>query len=354
MAIISEHIRNFSQNVPPNTFIGGIAKIGGTGVNAPIDTPTKLANKLGININRVSGFKVKGNNVEVRIKGSYTMGSFGALNQVDANQNITYFYDNEGLVSAMQSHYAFRYCVNFSDFKFSSNLLLISNDAFSYTSIVHADLSYLTSATTGEWGNMFRFCLELLSANTGELGTTGLGQGQIFFNCPKLQLENVTTKVRFYNQMFRASGSVSGTFNNPYVLELNSFSFSHTNRAENVYLPNCVRFRNEEFYRGTAAQGNFLKQVVAPKVTAIGVNGGNGSCFVKNHALELLDIRACKFFYGTVSFTDSMKAGGIIKVHIFMATSNAGGANAELVYLKTTRGVTVQFYDDAGNYVSTL
>ena len=44
--MIDQHVRTFAQNVAANTFIGGIAKQGGTGVNAPIDTPSKLASKL--------------------------------------------------------------------------------------------------------------------------------------------------------------------------------------------------------------------------------------------------------------------------------------------------------------------
>ena len=46
--------------------------------------------------------------------------------------------------------------------------------------------------------------------------------------------------------------------------------------------------------------------------------------------------------------------GCVIEANIYLATANAGGADVDLLYAKNTRGCTVNFYDDLGNYVSTL
>lgn len=51
---------------------------------------------------------------------------------------------------------------------------------------------------------------------------------------------------------------------------------------------------------------------------------------------------------------DNLKTGCKIEANIFLATANAGAVDAGLDYAKTTRGAIVDFYDDAGNYVSTL
>ena len=92
------------QKYKPNTFIGGIAKLGGTGVNAPINTTALLATKLGIAENRIRAFKVVGDDVEFYIKDNYAVTAFGAVNAVDANQNITYYYDYEGKVNKLDTY----------------------------------------------------------------------------------------------------------------------------------------------------------------------------------------------------------------------------------------------------------
>lgn len=81
----------------PNTFIGGIAKLGGTGANAPILTAAELASRLGISVNIIKGFRVVGEDVECRIMQEYTAQgyAFGHQFPIDANQNITFFHDIE-------------------------------------------------------------------------------------------------------------------------------------------------------------------------------------------------------------------------------------------------------------------
>jgi len=44
----------------------------------------------------------------------------------------------------------------------------------------------------------------------------------------------------------------------------------------------------------------------------------------------------------------------LIQVHVDLASDNSGNANAALQWAKDNRNATVEFYDDDGNYVSTL
>lgn len=94
-------MRQFAKaGASPNTFIGGIAKTGGTGINAPIDTPYKLSQKLGIAVNRITGFRVNGDDVACRIRGNYEtpFAAFGNTGTGNSNLNITSYNDAEGLV----------------------------------------------------------------------------------------------------------------------------------------------------------------------------------------------------------------------------------------------------------------
>ena len=87
------------QKYKPNTFIGGIAKLGGTGANAPINTTALLATKLGIAENRIRAFKVVGDDVECYIKGTYV-----PIDSVFPNNtNLTYFIDTDKLMQTIQN-----------------------------------------------------------------------------------------------------------------------------------------------------------------------------------------------------------------------------------------------------------
>lgn len=74
-------------------------------------------------------------------------------------------------------------------------------------------------------------------------------------------------------------------------------------------------------------------------------------------ALTVLNIKKCKSF-GTVGVggrgITAPKAGMIFNVNVALLTSNAGAVNADMLYYKTNYGCVINFYDDSGNYVSTL
>jgi hypothetical protein len=337
--------KSIFKQFEPNTFIGGVA--------STINTASLLATKLQISVSRIRAFRVVGDNIEFNITGFYTVPTFGGTNVSDADQNITYYYDDAALATTL-SYFCFRNCLNFIDFRFYS-LNNIGNSAFSNTRIVNADLSSLSQSLGGEWLNMFQFCSELVTVNTGELTNTIGQSASLFRNCQKLT--NVSTKIKYYGQMYRGSGLPGAYLYNEFVLELRGLAFLQATWGK-VELPNCIKIINEEFIQTSGIR--YLKEVILPKVVSIGAINGNGSAFRGQTSLELVDLRACKHFYGGIgnfiqyNFRDACKVGTIIKVHVFMSTSDNGFANEELLYIKNNRGGIVEFYDDNGIYVSTL
>lgn len=141
--------RQFAKSLAtPNTFIGGIAKTGGTGVNAPIDTPYKLSQKLGIAVNRITGFKVIGDDVECRIRGSYSVPqyAFGNVGTGNSNTNITTFFDIDGNVSMPEAFCFYGTTIQHVNFP---NATQIGNRAFDNCSFLNEGLLPMVTKITG-------------------------------------------------------------------------------------------------------------------------------------------------------------------------------------------------------------
>ena len=92
------------------------------------------------------------------------------------------------------------------------------------------------------------------------------------------------------------------------------------------------------------------------------INGDISNCFQGLVSMLLLSMRKLKK-YGetpnigngaTISGFGGLKYGCIIEVNIAISTANSGSAHAALLYAKNQRGAIVRFYDNSGNYVSTL
>lgn len=94
-----------------NTFIGGIAKLGGTGDNAPILTAAELATTLGISESIIQGFKVVGEDVECVILENFSLPSVCFQN----NENIIFF--NSHNVTSIGAN-AFRSCASLTSVDF--------------------------------------------------------------------------------------------------------------------------------------------------------------------------------------------------------------------------------------------
>ena len=89
--MFTQHIKNYSQNIAPNTFIGG--------VGATINSKNLLAERLLINPNRILGFKMYGLNIECRILGTYN------VQRPDGTSifpnSLTYFRDVDQLINRL-------------------------------------------------------------------------------------------------------------------------------------------------------------------------------------------------------------------------------------------------------------
>jgi hypothetical protein len=73
--------------------------------------------------------------------------------------------------------------------------------------------------------------------------------------------------------------------------------------------------------------------------------------------ISVIDIKKCTSF-GTSGLggrgITTPKTGAIFNVNIALLTSNAGAVNADMLYYKTNYACIINFYDNSGNYVSTL
>jgi hypothetical protein len=84
----------------PNTFIGG--------VSATITSKNQLGIKLGISNTRVKNFRIIGSDIQCAITGgSYQI----PANAFNGDTSITYFLDNDGLVTDINSS-GFQACTN--------------------------------------------------------------------------------------------------------------------------------------------------------------------------------------------------------------------------------------------------
>lgn len=87
MNLVNSYI--FTPPITYNTYIGGIS--------SSVSSATLLASKLGISVGAISNFAIVGSDIKCKITGSYEM----PLNCWYNNSTITYFKDNDGLVSKL-------------------------------------------------------------------------------------------------------------------------------------------------------------------------------------------------------------------------------------------------------------
>ena len=135
-------------------------------------------------------------------------------------------------------------------------------------------------------------------------------------------------------------------------LELNSLvrlgnqSIRNLPLLENLSLP-MLRdmYGSNWFLRGMTS----LKVLNAPLLNKGGNNFLEGSV-----SLEYCNIKMMKNALGSNSFLN-IKTNCIIDANVAMKTINSdGSADSRLLYAKNTRNCVINFYDDNGNYISTL
>lgn len=294
-------MRQFAKaKAEPNTFIGGIAKQGGTGVNEPIDTPYKLSQKLDIAVNRISGFKVIGDDVECRIRGSYQITDFGATTYAGANQNITSYIDEDNLVTSQAPTQleGFRNCKQLTYLKLNGIVTARST----FRQCTHPDLE-----------------VEMLNLKN----TTNA-----FFS----QLNNNFTQTKLYAGF-------------PALEDLGTLAFHNVNGFTELNLPTVTRIRNQAFYGVNNCVNYYLNNVTNANAD-IPWTQGNSSC-------KLIEMKKCK----SVGVRFLNESGNQIphSTDFTMRLNIAIKESAAVAHTKTYYPwVVIEFYDDNGDYVETI
>lgn len=204
-----------NRNYVPNTFIGGIAKLGRAGYNAPILTAAQLANTLGISESIIKGFKVVGEDVQCVLGEGVSIKSVAFR----SNENLTYIDSN--MIVAIGSS-SFLQCSNLN----SVNLpfvTIITLAAFKQCSSLYSvDFPLVTSIND----SAFDLCSNLYSANF-PLAT--MVDSNAFYLCSNLYSVNL-----------------------PLATIINGNAFHMCSSLYSINLPSADRLRNGVFYGCTS------------------------------------------------------------------------------------------------------
>lgn len=321
--------------VIPNTIIGG--------VGGAINTKALLATKLGISESIIRNFEVVGSDIHCRITSDYVIPSAAFLSDTEINS----YYDFDGKCIQIRgqsfegSNIVNAYLPNGDLFtRAFQDCVLLTNENLSYTYTYNSNYSDGPSCLRN---TRIRFFVAPNLTSAPYYGFTGnpdlleihapfstiLASGNNFSGTPNLEV---------INNMLAVTATQGNFTTNCGVFELN--------------LPNCVSVANN-FARDMPRVVSIILSNAPSLPTRASLNfSGLTSC-------EFIDIRKVKSIGGDASirgsyYFGSLKTGCLIQINIAMATVNAGSPDAILTWVKANRSAIVEFYDDDGNYVSTL
>lgn len=265
------------------------------GVGSVITTKSALATKLDIPESIIRGFEVVGNDVHAKITDTYDLPEEVFYNDL----SIIRFMDLDGLVGqTLAFGRQFMGCLNLIEAYFP-NLDNLYSESFRNT----PSLVTLTS----------RFRLAGRDCLNNSLAT------------PDLSFLEATTGANAF------SHSAYLTFNAPLLSTLGTATFQNMLQCTEWHLPSVVNVAN--------SQGMFHN---TPQAVLIDMKG-----------MKTWGTNAAGGTAGNYGFSN-LNMGCVIKVHEAIATANAGNPHEAFLWVKANRGATVEFYDDDGNYVSTL
>lgn len=182
---------------------------------------------------------------------------------------------------------------------------------------------------------------------------------------PNGQFLNNTTLTKFRDVGGIVETIGTRTFRNTKLIELVLPKLRYTSATSisyNTLLP-LINLPSLNVYGAQALSANSAAiEIYAPNLEEIGNITTNRSNDLSSlSSLNILDLRKLKVYNNpatdyaaSTSGFSGLKTGCEIRVHIALATANAGAVNESLRYAKNVRGAIVKFYDDNGNYVSTL
>lgn len=373
------NINNHANNVEPNTTLEGIGSI--------ITSPYELAQRLGVNVNRIAAFKINSvGTITCRIKGSYEL-------KKDAFYNDTYlksFIDSEGLVlgfganvfrsSMVERVYtpnatyalglseadsgAFRLANRMTECVHSIRYMGLAtfqgNTSMGYMDVSNIE-SISSTPTTQIWAYNFRSSTAIFSSFSSLI---------IFYNYQTFTLNTANTIWDFpvLEQILgsRYDPFVGNTAATEYrfpVLHTAHIAqgFQNNTQLRRLEFPALINLReasNAESNLGTTGiiRGSGVREFIANAIVDLDCY----ALFNKAPFLELVEMKKCKRFGKYVNGNDtnffnesSVGVQLTIRVHEANLKVDNGDVNKILLQAKNS-GAIVEFYDDFGNLRSTL
>lgn len=316
--------------IKPNTIIGGVGSV--------ITTKTALATKLGVSESIIQGFKIVGSDIHCKVSANYTIPNNCFL----SDTTITKYEDLEGKCSALGQG-CFEGTSAFTKAVFP-NITTIPNRAFFNSNLNSIYCPLITSIVSN--GLYSTNITELNTPLLETLGTQSL-RDTLLLTSITANLTNIGGYALYDSY---ATPSLSG------VSTITSSSFEGS-KFINVSLPliNSIGSGATSVFRAMS----LCTHISLPNLTSIGNSNLMFHALVSCLEIDMKKLKT----YGTLASGGgtantygfaSLKTGCVIKINEALATANSGNPHEAFVWVKDNRSAIVEFYDDSGNYVSTL
>lgn len=346
-----------SKKYEPNTFIGGVANT--------ITSASEIANILNIPVSGIKAFSVVGDDIQFHVKDGYEIPQSAFRD----NEDITYYRDEGGKcfgigegafmgaseleefkglaviwvgyeAGAGTNNGPFRDCVKLKKFITSKAWINCNRAAFSgCTLLEEIDFSSVYIIRDNGIG-IFNGCKNLPPIIINPLYAGSLGSFFAGAVVSGLNLNNVSVldNVFFGNQNNRAT-VLFETLYSEQVTALGHLAINNVlGDLKVVNFPNCTSVGNFCF-----DSSETIEEIYLPKAeTFIG-----SSNFGNMTSLSILDLRGCKELL-SFNMINNIPATAELRIHEEIDVNNINITYAQ------SRGVTINLYDDNGDYVSTL
>jgi len=338
-----------------NTYIGG--------VSATIGTASSLATKLGISVGNISNFSIVGSDIKCLITGSYGI----PLNAFNANTAITYYKDNDGLVTSLGSS-SFASCTNLAEIKFV-NLVTVSTLVFRFCSnLITLNNSFLNTTTIGNV--CFDGCSKITALNFPMLGllstdttaicrdmtllasfsapnmtlspSISISQNNSFFSgCINLTSVDLTSLNVIPENIFRGCSAIT-SISFPTATKINAYGCFY----------NCINLPSVSFPLLTQVAHNgfetfwYTKLAVIDWKNVVNLSSLGGQFFRFSLTTTILDIRSATTLGSSVLNNNvfaGMTAGTTLRANSFLQTNNSGAADGDVQDFITRGGTVVYF-----------
>lgn len=265
------------------------------GVASTISTKSALATKLGVPEYRIRRFEIVGSDVHANINGIYNITTgFTFKNDL----TITKFIDSDGICKSTFTS-TFEGASNLTELKMKGITTLVANFIFNTPNLNTVEFGVLTRIESNGGSNS--------AAIYPTDNVTSLGNSAFINNKhTTIDLSSMTSIV-------------------------NSSPIRGSTLATSLLMPNVTSIASSVQFFQNLTSCNYIN---LKKLKTYGIYASGASEF-------------------NLGF-QNLKMGCTIDVNVSMLTANSGSPHEAFVWVKNNRGAIVKFYDDDGNYVSTL